>query len=74
MDLTQDLKALRDALPYGAIQRIADQLERSRYHVESVFLQRYQDDKVIELAIEEVKKVKRHKATLSESIREAIAS
>jgi hypothetical protein len=72
MDLKQDLKALREQLPYGAIQRIADTLGRSRHHIESVFKQRYHDDEVVNLAIKEVQKEKQRKDGISKRIRAAL--
>lgn len=74
MDLKEDLKALRDNLPYGAVQRIADKLGRSRYHVGAVLRQKYHDDEVINLAIKEIQEDKKRKQDISQKIRKAITS
>lgn len=73
MDLKQDLKALRAALPFGAIQRIANQIGRTRNHVVCVLEQKYQDDQVIDLAIEEAIKERDRKKMISKKIKTAIS-
>lgn len=73
MDLKEDLKALRSALPYGSIQRICEKQGRTRQHVNDVLNGKYQDESVIDLAIEEIEKERKRKESLQKRIRAALS-
>lgn len=52
------LKALKASLPYGAITRIANELSLTRHSVEKVFTGRWDNEAVIDRAIEILEEAK----------------
>ena len=74
MDLREDLTALRKALPYGAIVRIAKQMDRTRGHVEAVLEGKYNDESVIDLAIAELDRERERKLRIRQRIQRAVSA
>jgi hypothetical protein len=66
------LGALKASLPHGALTRIAKELGLTRHSVEKVFAGRWENEEVLDKAIEILEEAKARKAALENKIDQAL--
>lgn len=67
------LKALKASLPHGALTRIAKDLGLTRHSVEKVFAGRWENEAVLNHALEMLEEAKLRKAELENKIDRALS-